>query len=86
VVEVPATVDRSGIHPFALGDLPKAVVPVLAHKTSSLGLIIEAAMEGSRKKAVQAMINDPHFSDIALAQKVVNELIDCQLAYLPNFQ
>jgi alpha-galactosidase len=86
VVEVPATVDRAGIHPFALGDLPKALVPMLAYKTSALELIIEAAMQGSRKKAVQAMINDPHFSDIAAAEKVVNELIDCELAYLPNFQ
>ena len=86
VVEIPATVDRAGIHPFALGDLPQAVVPVLAHKISSLDLIIEAAMEGSRKIAVQAMINDPHFSDIALADKVVNELINCELQYLPNFQ
>ncbi len=86
VVEIPATVDRAGIHPFALGDLPQAVVPVLAHKTSSLDLIIEAAMTGSRKVAVQAMINDPHFTDIAVAEKCVNELIDCELAYLPNFQ
>jgi len=86
VVEVPATVDRSGIHPFALGDLPEAVVPVLAHKTSSLDLIIEAAMEGSRRKAVQAMINDPHFTDIKAAEQCVNELIDTEIAYLPNFQ
>ena len=86
VVEVPATVDRAGIHPFALGDLPEAVIPVLAHKTNSLDLIIEAAMEGSRKKAIQAMINDPNVNDISLAHQVVNELIDCELSYLPNFQ
>jgi alpha-galactosidase len=86
VVEVPATVDRAGIHPFALGDLPAAIIPTLMYKVSSLDLIIEAAMEGSREKAVQAMINDPHFTDISLAEKVVNELIDCEIGYLPNFQ
>ncbi|MBI4928965.1 MAG: hypothetical protein HY835_14455 [Anaerolineae bacterium] len=86
VVEVPAVVDRSGIHPFALGDLPAPIVPVLAHKTSSLDLIIEAAMSGSRKVAVQAMINDPHFTDVQVVEKCVNELIDAELAYLPNFQ
>jgi alpha-galactosidase/6-phospho-beta-glucosidase family protein len=32
------------------------------------------------------MINDPHFTDIKVAEQVVNELIDCELAYLPNFQ
>jgi alpha-galactosidase len=86
VVEVPAVVDRSGLHPFALGDLPLPITPTLAHKVSSLDLIIEAAMEGSRLKAVQAMINDPHFTDISTADKVVNEIIDAELAYLPNFQ
>jgi len=86
VVEIPATVDRAGIHPFALGDLPKSVAPTLMHKVSSLDLIIEAAMEGSRRKAVQAMINDPHFTSIELAEQVVNDLINCELAYLPNFQ
>lgn len=86
VLEVPATVDRAGIHPFALGDLPDSVVPVLMHKIASLDLIIAAAMEGSRHKAVQAMINDPHFTSIALAEQVVNDLIDSEIAYLPNFQ
>ncbi len=86
VLEVPATVDRGGIHPFALGDLPASVVPTLMHKIASLDLIIEAAMEGSRHKAVQAMINDPHFTSIALAEQVTNALIDAELDYLPNFR
>jgi len=86
VVEVPATVDRAGVHPFALGDLPEAILPMLNLKVSSLDLIIEAAMEGSRRKAVQAMINDPYCTDMAVMEKCVNELIDAELKYLPNFQ
>jgi alpha-galactosidase len=86
VVEVPAIVDRAGIHPFALGDLPKAVLPMLTYKVSSLDLIIEAAMEGSRRKAVQALINDPYCTDMRVAEKCINELIDAELNYLPNFQ
>ena len=86
VVEVPATVDRAGVHPFALGDLPEAILPMLNLKVSSLDLIIEAAMEGSRRKAVQAMINDPYCTDMAAMEKCVNELIEAELKYLPNFQ
>jgi alpha-galactosidase len=86
VVEIPATADAAGLHPFALGDLPKAVVPTLAHKIASLDLIIEAAMEGSRQKAVQALINDPHCTDMAAAERMVNELIDAELDYLPRFR
>jgi alpha-galactosidase/6-phospho-beta-glucosidase family protein len=43
-------------------------------------------MEGSRRKAVQAMINDPYCTDMAVMEKCVNELIDAELKYLPNFQ
>jgi alpha-galactosidase len=86
VVEVPAAIDAAGVYPFGLRDLPKAVVPVLVHKLSALDLIIEAAMEGSRRKAVQAMINDPHCTDIQVMERVVNELIDAELAYLPKFR
>jgi alpha-galactosidase len=86
VVEIPATVDAAGLHPFALGDLPAAVTPMLTYKLASRDLIIQAAMEGSRRKAVQAMLNDPHCTDIAATEKMVNELIDAELPYLPRFQ
>jgi alpha-galactosidase len=86
VLEIPAVANRSGLHPFALGELPLPLVPTLSHKLASIDLIIEAAMEGSREKAVQAMINDPHFTDMSVVEKVVNELIDCEIDYLPNFR
>jgi alpha-galactosidase/6-phospho-beta-glucosidase family protein len=86
VLEAPATVDAVGLHPFALGDLPKAVVPTLVHKVASLDLIIEAAMEGSHHKAVHAFINDPHCSDIQAGERLVNVLIDAEIAYLPRFK
>jgi len=86
VVEVPATVDRAGLHPFALGDLPEGVLPTLAQRLAVMDLIIEAAMEGSRAKAVAALVNDPYCTDISAAEKCVNALIDTELKYLPNFQ
>ncbi|MBN1640302.1 MAG: hypothetical protein JXA09_03630 [Anaerolineae bacterium] len=86
VVEVPARVDAAGVHPLPLGDLPAPVVPTLLHKVSSLDLIIEAALEGSRAKAVQAFANDPHCTDLAAGARLVNELIDAQLQYLPRFR
>ncbi len=86
VVEVPAKVDAAGLHPFALGDLPAPIVPVMAHKLASIDLIIDAAMEGSRDKAVQAYINDPHCTDMDAAARMINELIDAELEHLPNFR
>ena len=86
VVEIPAKTDKSGIHPFAIGDLPETILPYVIHKTASLDLIIDAAMEGSRQKAVQALVNDPYTTDVSAAIKTVNELIDAELKYLPRFK
>jgi alpha-galactosidase len=86
VVEVPARVDAAGVHPISVGDLPAAVLPTLLHKTSTLDLIVEAALEGSRAKAAQAFVNDPHCTDVAAGVRLVNELIDAQLSYLPRFR
>jgi alpha-galactosidase len=86
VVEIPAVVDAAGIHPFALGDLPHTVLPMIALKVASLDLIIEAAMEGSREKAIQAMLLDPYATDFEKTIQMVNALIDAQLEYLPYFQ
>jgi alpha-galactosidase/6-phospho-beta-glucosidase family protein len=58
---------------------------MLAHKLASLDLIIEAALEGSREKAIQAYLNDPHVNGVEPGARLVNELIDSQLQYLPRF-
>jgi alpha-galactosidase len=86
VVEVPARVDAAGVHPVTLGDLPPSILPTMLRKLASLDLIVEAAMEGSRQKAVQALLNDPYCTDIDAGVRAVNELIDAELEYLPAFQ
>ena len=86
VVETPVLVDAAGLHPYALGDLPLPIVPTLVHRVASLDLIIEAAMEGSRTRAVQAFANDPYCTDMATGAHMVNALIDAELAYLPRFR
>lgn len=82
VLEMSAMVDAAGLQTFALGDLPQAVVPTLAHKVASLDLINEAAMEGSRHKGVQAFINDPPCSDIQAGEGLVNASIDVEITCL----
>lgn len=43
-------------------------------------------MEGSRWKGVQAFLNDPYCTDVDAGVRVVNELIDAELEYLPAFR
>lgn len=86
VVEVPARVDAEGLHPIALGDLPAPILPPLARQAASLDLIIQAAMEGSRTLAVQAFVHDSYCTDLELGRRLINELIDAQVAHLPAFR
>lgn len=85
-VEIPARVDAAGLHPYALGDLPKTLVPALAQRAAVLEIIIEAAMEGSRRKAIQALAADAYCTDLTAAERCVDELLAAEAPYLPNFR
>jgi hypothetical protein len=41
---------------------------------------------GFEGTAVPAFLNDPHCTDIEKGIRMVNELIDGELEYLPNFK
>ena len=59
IVEVPTFVDRFGLHPQHIGCLPQGI----AAKCESLGreymLLVDAALESDRQRALQAMYLDP---------------------------
>jgi len=85
-VELPVLVDGGGYHPVAIGDLPATVVPCVARYANTIQLVIEAAIEGNRKKAMAVFANDPSCYDLEICQKCLNELIDAQIEYLPQFK
>ncbi len=85
-VEIPARVDAAGLHPYALGDLPQSIVPALAQRAAVLDIIIEAAMEGSRRKAIQALCNDAYCTDLGAVERCVDALLQAEADYLPNFR
>lgn len=86
VVEVPCAVSSSGIQPVPVGPLPQCLTVSLARATANLDVLIEAALAGSREQAVQAYLNDPYCTDLETGPKLVNELVDALLPWLPNFQ
>lgn len=85
VVEVPCVINSSGVTPLRVGPLPQQCAITDARAVMNVELAIEAAMRGSRELAVQAYLNDPYCTDIEAAPKLVNELIDAQMAVLPRF-
>ncbi|WP_431803839.1 alpha-glucosidase/alpha-galactosidase [Halobacillus andaensis] len=60
VVEVPCLVDRNGVTPCHVGDLPEQLAALDRTNINTQLLTIEAAMTGKREHIYQAAMLDPH--------------------------
>jgi alpha-galactosidase len=61
-VEVPARVDAGGVHPMAVGELPRACTALNRTFLNVVELTVAAALEGDRRLVHQAAILDPNAS------------------------
>jgi len=85
VVEVPATVDGSGIHPDKLPPIPEALLAFCRTQASIQQLVVEAYRERSRKLLLQALLVDPVVNSVQNAEKMLDYMLDLQRDYLPTF-
>jgi alpha-galactosidase/6-phospho-beta-glucosidase family protein len=86
IVEVAATVDRVGPHPFAMGPLPKAVLGYQYSLILSQELAIDAALSGDRNDLLRAILAHPLIHSVDAAEKAMDELLALQADWLPQFQ
>ncbi|MBQ8858507.1 MAG: alpha-glucosidase/alpha-galactosidase [Clostridia bacterium] len=78
-VEVPCMVDRAGIHPTYIGELPLQLAAMNASNIYPQLLTIEAAVTGDRAKVYQAAMMDPHTGATLSTDEIVamcDELLD----------
>ena len=78
-VEVPCIVDRNGITPTYVGDLPLQLAAMNASNIYPQMLTIEAAHTGSRETLYQAAMMDPHTAAELSTDEIValcNDLIE----------
>ncbi|RLE59978.1 MAG: alpha-glucosidase/alpha-galactosidase [Thermoprotei archaeon] len=85
VVEVPAVVDGSGIHPIHIGRLPTGIDALCYTQAIIQRLSVEAAYEGSYEKALQALLIDPVVHDAEAAKKTLDEFLEVHAPLLPQF-
>ncbi|MGQ9630457.1 MAG: family 4 glycosyl hydrolase [bacterium] len=88
VVEIMAFVGALGVRGALVGDLPKPVARVLHTHVINQELTVEAALSGDRNLALQAFLGDPlteHLS-VSRARKMMDELIEANMEYLPQFR
>jgi 6-phospho-beta-glucosidase len=85
VLEMPAKVDRKGIHPIPAEPLPPACFGLLAHVKAYELLTVEAAVHGDRRAAYQALLVHPLGPKADQVQAVLDDLLETNKAYLPQF-
>jgi alpha-galactosidase len=84
-VETPVVVDGDGIHPVHVGVFPEPVAEILRREVTVAQLCVEAAIEGSREKALQCLLLDPVVNDFELAKQILDDYLTSYREYLPQF-
>jgi len=85
VLEMPAKVDRQGIHPLPAEPLPPVCFGLLAQVKAFELLTVEAAMHGDRQAAYQALLAHPLGPPAGNIQAVLEDMLETHKAHLPQF-
>ena len=85
VVEVPAVVDASGVHPQKVGALPEPFAALIRTQFSIIALLTEAYRTRSKRLLLQALLLDPTVHSVAAAEAMLDDMLELQKAYLPEF-
>jgi len=86
VLELAATVDQHGPHPFAVGPLPKELLGYQYSLVLSQELAVDAALSGSRNDLLKAILAHPLIHSLDAAEKAMDELLALQADWLPQFR
>lgn len=85
VVEMPCKVDAAGIHPLAVKPLPAVCSGLVAQVKAYELLTVDAAVHGDRKAAYQALLAHPLGPSADHVEAVLNDLLETNKAFLPQF-
>jgi len=82
IVECPAMVDKSGVHGEHLGNIPSGLAGLMRNQAAVQDLTVEAALTGSKQKALEALLADPTVESVSSARKMLDEVLQLQSEYL----
>jgi 6-phospho-beta-glucosidase len=85
VLEMPCRVDAAGIHPLPAEALPLVCFGLLAEVKAYEILTVEAAVNGDRNAAYQALLAHPLGPSADRVQAVLDDLLETHKAHLPQF-
>ncbi|MCW4050540.1 MAG: alpha-glucosidase/alpha-galactosidase [Candidatus Bathyarchaeota archaeon] len=85
IVETPAIINKGGVRPIHVGDMPQGLAALCNIQILIQSLAVEAGVSGDKRLAVQAMLADPVVHDTVAAEKAFNELMEAHKDLLPQF-
>jgi alpha-galactosidase len=85
VIEGPALAEANGLRAIQQPPLPAGITGTLATRLQWVETTVEAALEGSRTKFVQALLLDGAVRSLDIAEKLADDLLAAHAAYLPQF-
>ena len=88
-VEVPCLVDKSGLQPTRIGNMPPHLAAMQQTNINVQSLVVEAALTRKREHIYHAAMLDPHTAaELSLDQiwSLVDELIEAHGDMLPEYQ
>jgi alpha-galactosidase/6-phospho-beta-glucosidase family protein len=81
-----AVAEGGGLRPIVQPPLPAGIVGTLATRLAWVETVVEAALEGSRAKFIQALLLDGAVSSVEMAARLADELLAAQSEFLPQFK
>jgi len=84
-VETPVQVSVMGVDPIHVGALPEPITELLCREITAGQLCVDAAIEGSREKALQCLLLDPMITDIGMAKQILDDYLTAYKGFLPQF-
>jgi alpha-galactosidase len=87
-VEVPCLVDKNGIQPTVIGNIPPQLAAMMQTNINVQALTVEAALTCKREHIYHAAMLDPHTAaELSLDQiwSLVDELIEAHGEWMPAF-
>ena len=85
ILEIPAVATGAGLLPVQTPDLPDELAAIIARRLASTRLTVAAALNGDRKRFVEALLLDGAVADRDVAEALVDEFVVAHQANLPGF-
>lgn len=86
VLELPAKVDKKGIHPLPADPLPASCFGLLSQVKMYELLTVEAAVHGDRNAMYQALLTNPLGPSADKVQDVMDDMLETNKQWLPQFK